>query len=143
MAKKRLYLFLSFILTIFLPIFTIINSIFNYYDINTCFSIININSSGINLLFIKHAYPFWKIFATLMLTIKILLFFLLPIISYIRKQKGLYVFEFIIVFLDSFFIMTLTKDYFIVILNMLYHALLLFILWKTIMHTNIEDNSMS
>lgn len=134
MKKIKLYSLLSFILAIIFPVFTIINFIFSYYNIDTYFYIINLNSSIIDLAFIKYAYSFWKICTSIVLIIKILLLFLLPIFSYIKKYKTLYIIQFIIVFFDSFLFMTLSNNYVIMILNILHHALLLYLLCMTIKH---------
>lgn len=132
MNKSRLFLLLSIFLIILYPIFTIINYIFNYFNIVTYFYIININICGFDWFLIEYAYPFWKIFAIIIMSIKILLFIVLPIISYIKKKKLLYIVQFAIVFLDFFCIMALPGNYIIVMLNMFYHIITLVILAMSI-----------
>lgn len=133
MNKNKLLLNSSIFSLMLFSIFTIINCIFNYYNIDTYFYIININLCGFDWLLIEYAYPFWKIFAIIIMSTKILLFIILPIISYIKKLKPLYVLQFVIVFLDFFCITLLpTNNYIIIILNIFYHIFALAILGLSI-----------
>lgn len=129
MIKFRIYSVLSIICALLFPIFTIINCIFDYYDNYTYLSIININSCGINLAFIgsEYVYIYWKVIATITLVIKLMVFIILPILSYFYKHKGLYIIQFILVALDVFIVMTLPNDYLIIIMNIFFHALMLFL----------------
>ena len=133
MKKFKVYSVLSLICALLLPVFTIINCVFDYYNIETYFSIININSCYINIFYLKteEIYTYWKIIETIILVIKIIIFTILPLLSYFYKRKGLYVIQVILVFLD-FFSCALPLNGFIAILNISYHALLVVLLGNVI-----------
>lgn len=127
MKNKTIHL-VYLIFSLMIPLFTIVNYILDISDIKTCFYIINLNSIGINILLLKYAYLFWKVLSVILFILKVGLMTLLPILSTVKKYKKLYIIQFIIIFMDLFFIMTLPNNYFIIISNMLYHGFLLLLL---------------
>ncbi len=133
MRKFKVYSVLSLICALLLPVFTIINCVFDYYDIDNYFRIININSCFINIFYIKteEVYIYWKVIETIILIIKLIIFTILPLLSYFYKRKGLYIIQVILLFLD-FFSCALPLDGFIAILNISYHALLVVLLGNVI-----------
>lgn len=131
MKNKFLYL-LYLLFSLLLPLFTILNIILEFYDLKTFLYIINLNSTGIDTLLFEYAYPFWKVLSIILFVLKIVIITVFPILSYVKKCKKLYIIQFAVIFIDVFFVMTLPNNYFIVISNMIYHGLLLFLLFQII-----------
>ena len=131
--RNKLHIF-TFFATIILPVFTIVNLFFYYFDIDygVYFSVININMNGIFIILLKEAKLFWKIISLLLIFLTNIMFVVLPIMSFIKKQETLYVIQFSVIFLDIFLVCGLPNSYFVLILNFLYHIFLLFLLGNMI-----------
>lgn len=134
MRSKLVNIFLSIILLLY-PIFTVINC---FYNENIYFSITKINLSEINKLFItsEYTYDFWKVFFSVLFVLEIIIFTILPIISLIKPNKKVYIFEFILITADFFCMIGLPKNYLILFLNILFHILTLFIIGTRIKSSN-------
>lgn len=130
MKNKVFYKILSFILLLY-PIFTVVNCI---YSKNIYFNIININLTVIDRLLItsENIYTFWKIFFSVLIVVKIALFTILPIFSLINPNKKIFIFEFILLAVDFFFIIGLPNNFFIIFTNILFHIFTLFLIGKAI-----------
>lgn len=133
--KTKLSCVLSMCLVVLFPVCTIINYTLNFLNIDNYFNIININLCGLDLLLIEYAYPFWKVLAIIMIIVKLLMFIILPIVTYIKRKGFMYVVLFIIVFLDFFAVVTVRCSYIIGIINIFYHMLALFMLGVSIYNT--------
>lgn len=130
-----------FLITLFLSLLYPLSSFANLlvgFKKNDIFSIITINSIGIDVMLIKYALLFWQIIAIIILVLKLLIFTILPIISFIKKSKPLFVIQFVLIFIDLFLIFTLPNNYFILISNISYHILSLILHWNCIKF--LDDN---
>lgn len=132
MTKKAIYSILYLFASLLFPIFTIVNCILYYHNVDSFSYIINFNAVGINLLMIEYAFTIWKIIFLLLLVIEIILLIIFPLLSFIKNSKTLYIIQFAIIFLDSFMVMSLPDNYIILIFNIIYHVTTLLFLCKMI-----------
>lgn len=134
-TTNRLFVFFSNLLLLLLPLVTIINCILCYLNFNgflnsdtIYLNSININFCSIQILLIEYACSFWKFIALVLLVVTISVYIVLPILSYIKKAKSLYIIHFVIILLDFFLSFILPSNYVVLLLNIIYHIILLLIL---------------